>query len=257
MIDFQHVFKSYGRGRNILADITFRVAPGEFVFVSGTSGAGKSTLLKLIGGLEAPTRGAIQVHGQRMDKLSARAKPYLRRAVGVVLQDTRLLYDRSAYENVLLPLIVLGLPPRVAAGRARAALDKVGLAGKDDLNPIELSGGEQQRLAIARAIVNRPSILIADEPTANLDHDSARRILNVFRDFNQVGVTLLIASHDEALMAEHATRTLRLEPGRFGDWPGVSPGRHLPPVAPVVPPRTAGTSRTEPSLAGSGMRGRP
>lgn len=256
MIDFQHVFKSYGRGRNILADITFRVAPGEFVFVSGPSGAGKSTLLKLIGGLEAPTRGAIQVHGQRMDKLSARARPYLRRAVGVVLQDTRLLYDRSAYENVLLPLIVLGLPPGVAAARARAALDKVGLAGKENLNPVEMSGGEQQRLAIARAIVNRPAILIADEPTANLDHDSARRILNVFRDFNQVGVTLLIASHDEALMAEHATRTLRVEPGRFGQWPGVSPGRSLAAApgaapAPASPVRAGSAARVEPSLAGS------
>ncbi|MCD0502856.1 cell division ATP-binding protein FtsE [Bordetella petrii] len=217
MIEFQHVFKSYGRGRNILADINFRVSPGEFIFVSGASGAGKSTLLKLIGGLEPPSRGSIQVNGQRLDKLPSRARPYLRRAVGVILQDTHLLFDRSALQNVLLPLAVTGQAPASASGRARAALDKVGLNGKEDMNPIELSGGEQQRLAIARAIVNRPAILIADEPTANLDHDTAQRILNVFRDFNRVGVTTLIASHDEALMAQYATRTLRLEPGKFHD----------------------------------------
>ncbi|SAI48783.1 cell division ATP-binding protein [Bordetella ansorpii] len=220
MIEFQHVFKSYGRGRNILADINFRVSAGEFVFVSGPSGAGKSTLLKLIGGLEPPSRGSIQVNGQKLDKLSARERPYLRRAVGVILQDTHLLFDRSALQNVMLPLAVLGHPRESASARARAALDKVGLAGKEDLNPIELSGGEQQRLAIARAIVNRPAILIADEPTANLDHGNAQRIMNVFRDFNRVGVTTLIASHDQALMAEYATRMLLVEPGKFQDSHG-------------------------------------
>jgi len=217
MIEFQHVFKSYGRGRNILADINFQVQPGEFIFVSGPSGAGKSTLLKLIGGLEAPSRGSIQVHGQRLDRLPARARPYLRRAVGVILQDTHLLYDRSALSNVMLPLAVLGQAPDAAAARARAALDKVGLAGKEDLNPIELSGGEQQRLAIARAIVNRPAILIADEPTANLDDDNAQRIMNVFRDFNRVGVTTLIASHDQQLMSRYANRMLRIDHGKFTD----------------------------------------
>ncbi|WP_454692069.1 cell division ATP-binding protein FtsE [Achromobacter aloeverae] len=217
MIEFQHVFKSYGHGRNILADINFRVTAGEFVFVSGPSGAGKSTLLKLIGGLEPPSRGSIQVNGQRLDKLPARARPYLRRAVGVILQDTHLLYDRNAFENVMLPLAVTGQPWDSAASRARAALDKVGLAGKENMNPIELSGGEQQRLAIARAIVNRPAILIADEPTANLDHDTALRIMNVFRDFNRVGVTTLIASHDVELMAQYAHRVLRIDPGRFAD----------------------------------------
>jgi cell division transport system ATP-binding protein len=218
MIEFQHVFKSYGRGRNILADINFRISDGEFVFVSGPSGAGKSTLLKLVGGLEPPSRGSIQVKGQRLDKLTARARPYLRRAVGVILQDTHLLYDRSAFANVMLPLAVAGLSADSAATRARAALDKVGLAGKEDANPIEMSGGEQQRLAIARAIVNRPSILIADEPTANLDPGNAQRIMNVFRDFNRIGVTLLIASHDRELMAGYANRMLSLpEPGRFLD----------------------------------------
>ena len=223
MIEFQHVFKSYGRSRNILADINFRIEPGEFIFVSGPSGAGKSTLLKLIGGLEPPSRGAVHVNGHRIDRMPARARPYLRRAVGVILQDSHLLYDRNAIENVLFPLAVAGLDSRLAQTRARAAMEKVGLSGKEDLNPVEMSGGEQQRLAIARAIVNRPAILIADEPTANLDHESGRRIMAVFRDFNQVGVTTLIASHDRALMAPYATRTLHIDAGRFSDLRGVAP----------------------------------
>lgn len=222
MIEFQHVFKSYGRGRNILADINFSVEPGEFVFVSGPSGAGKSTLLKLIGGLEPPSRGSVHVNGHRIDRMPSRARPYLRRAVGVILQDMHLLYDRNAIANVMLPLSVAGLESRLAGTRARAAMEKVGLSGKEQLNPVEMSGGEQQRLAIARAIVNRPAILIADEPTANLDEESARRIMEVFRDFNRVGVTTLIASHDRQLMATYATRTLRIDmAGRFADIPGV------------------------------------
>ncbi|MFA7624554.1 MAG: ATP-binding cassette domain-containing protein [Pusillimonas sp.] len=222
MIEFQHVFKSYGRSRNILADINFRIDAGEFVFVSGPSGAGKSTLLKLIGGLEPPSRGSITVKNQRIDKMPARARPYLRRAVGVILQDAHLLFDRSAIDNVLLPLTVVGLEHGQAVSRARAALEKVGLSGKEDLNPVEMSGGEQQRLAIARAIVNRPAILIADEPTANLDRESTRRILDVFRDFNRVGVTTLIASHDTSLMAEYANRTLQITAGGFNDFAGVA-----------------------------------
>jgi len=223
MIEFQHVFKSYGRGRNILADINFCIEPGEFIFVSGPSGAGKSTLLKLIGGLEPPSRGSVHVNNHRIDKMPGRARPYLRRAVGVILQDTHLLYDRNAIENILLPLTVVGLESGQAATRARAAIEKVGLSGKEMLNPVEMSGGEQQRLAIARAIVNRPAILIADEPTASLDQDSARRIMDVFRDFNRVGVTTLIASHDVRLMALYATRTLHIDhSGRFSDAKGVA-----------------------------------
>lgn len=222
MIEFQHVFKSYGRGRNILSDINFRVEPGEFIFVSGPSGAGKSTLLKLIGGLEPASRGAISVNNQRIDKMPPRARPYLRRAVGIILQDMHLLYDRNAIENVLLPLKVIGLESSRAITRARAAIEKVGLSGKEDMSPVELSGGEQQRLAIARAIVNRPAILIVDEPTANLDQDTARRIMDVFRDFNRVGVTTLIASHDRALMASYASRTFLIDHGRFTDTKGVA-----------------------------------
>ncbi|HLS50704.1 MAG TPA: ATP-binding cassette domain-containing protein [Burkholderiaceae bacterium] len=217
MIEFQHVFKAYGRSQNILSDINFRIKPSEFVFVSGPSGAGKSTLLKLIAGLEPPSRGAISVKGQRLDKIPARARPYLRRAVSTILQDPHLLYDRNAIKNVMLPLTVIGLDHQQTLARARAAMQKVGLEGKEDLLPIELSGGEQQRLAIARAIVNRPSVLIVDEPTANLDQQSAQRIMDVFRDFNRVGVTTLIASHDKTLMAKYTSRTFHIEGGRFTD----------------------------------------
>ncbi|HEX7385989.1 MAG TPA: ATP-binding cassette domain-containing protein [Castellaniella sp.] len=221
MIEFQHVFKSFGRSRNILADVNFNIDAGEFIFVSGPSGAGKSTLLKLVGGLEHPSRGSVTVNGHRTDQLAARAQPYLRRTVGLILQDAHLLFDRTAFDNVLLPLQVQGLDGSMAATRARAAMEKVGLRGKEDLHPIEMSGGEQQRLAMARAIVGRPAILIADEPTANLDHANAVRIMDVFRDFNRVGVTTLIASHDTDLMAHYAQRTLHIAEGRFNDTPGV------------------------------------
>lgn len=219
MIEFQHVFKSYASGSAILEDVSFRVDAGEFLFVAGPSGAGKSTLLKLIAGLEPADRGIIQVNGQRLDRLTARARPYLRRAVGVILQDTHLLEDRNALRNVMLPLAVTGQPNDVARSRARAALQKVGLGGKETALPVTLSGGEQQRLAIARAIVNRPALLIADEPTANLDKDTAKRVMDVFKDFNQVGVTTLVATHDEDLMAQYADRVFVIEPGRFRDFP--------------------------------------
>lgn len=219
MIEFQHVFKSYAGGSPILEDVSFKVTPGEFVFIAGPSGAGKSTLLKMIAGLEPGSRGSIRVNGQRLDHLAARAVPYLRRAIGVILQDTHLLQDRHALANVMLPLAVTGQPSALARSRARAALQKVGLAGKETAMPVELSGGEQQRLAIARAIVNRPALLIADEPTANLDRDTARRVMDVFRDFNQVGVTTLVATHDEELMAQYAQRVFVIEPGRFRDFP--------------------------------------
>ncbi len=213
MIEFQHVFKSYGRGRNILADINFRVEPGEFIFVSGPSGAGKSTLLKLIGGLEPPSRGSVHVNGHRIDKMPARARPYLRRAVGVILQDMHLLYDRNAVENVLLPLAVIGLDSERANTRARAAMEKVGLSGKEDLNPVEMSGGEQQRLAIARAVVNRPSLLLADEPTAHLDAETGADVARIFHEFHHVGVTVMIATYATELFP--AARRLQLDHGRL------------------------------------------
>jgi cell division transport system ATP-binding protein len=168
----------------------------------------------------------------------------LRRAVGVILQDTRLLYDRSVIDNVLLPLAVTGLAADVSRARARAALEKVGLSAKESASPIELSGGEQQRLAIARAIVNRPAILIADEPTASLDRETARRIMSVFKDFNRVGVTTLIASHDDELMAEYATRAFKIDPGRFADSAQKRVPTHKNIVLNQLP------ERNEPSLGG-------
>jgi cell division transport system ATP-binding protein len=215
LISFSAVAKRYSGGQQALNDVSFTVEDGEFAFVSGHSGAGKSTLLKLIAAIERPSAGAVIVNGQNVGALKRAALPYLRRNLGIVFQDQKLLYDRSAYDNVMLPLSFGDLAPKEAARRARAALDKVGLLGRDRANPVQLSGGEQQRLAIARAVVNRPSILIADEPTANLDAESAARILDIFASFNQVGVTVLVATHDEALMARYARRVLRLAQGRL------------------------------------------
>ncbi len=227
MIEFQHVSKSYGRGIDTLADVTFSIAAGEFVFVSGPSGAGKSTLLKLIAGLDRPTRGTVLVNGQNVGQLPGRSRPYLRRAIGTILQDVHLLNDRSAFQNVLLPLVVTGHSHSTVLQRARAAIERVGLAGKENLRPEELSGGDQQRLAIARAIVNRPALLIADEPTANLDRESAHRIAEVFRDFNQAGVTTVLATHDEFLIAEYASRVLFVDQGRVVDGGVRTPGKAM------------------------------
>jgi len=185
------------------------------VFVTGPSGAGKTTLLKLLPVVERPTAGTVMLNGQNLGTLRPRAIPYVRRNLGLVFQDQKLLYDRSVLENVMLPLHVCGYPPREAARRARAALDKVGLLHKEKLNPAGLSGGEQQRVCIARAVVNRPALLIADEPTANLDADNAVKIMEMFRAFNQVGVTVLIASHDRQLVERFASRVVRLEEGRI------------------------------------------
>ena len=215
MISFTGVSKRYPGGQGGLADITFEIATGEFVFVAGPSGAGKSTLLKLIPAIERPSTGTVLVNGQNVGALRHAAIPYLRRSLGLVFQDQKLLYDRSVYDNVALPLAFSDHPPKEAERRARAALDKVGLLGRERANPIQLSGGEQQRLAIARAVVNRPSILVADEPTANLDAASAREILDIFLSFNQVGVAVLIATHDEPLIESHGCRVLRLASGRL------------------------------------------
>jgi cell division transport system ATP-binding protein len=215
LVSFSAVAKRYPGGQEALKSVSFAVDSGELAFVTGRSGAGKSTLLKLIAAIERPSAGTVIVNGQNVGALKRAAIPYLRRNVGLVFQDQKLLYDRSVYDNVLLPLAFSGHPPKEAARRARAALDKVGLHGREQANPIELSGGEQQRVAIARAVVNRPALLIADEPTANLDADSARLILDVFVGFNQVGVTVLVATHDQGLVARYGSRVLRLEEGRI------------------------------------------
>jgi cell division transport system ATP-binding protein len=214
LVSFSAVAKRYPGGQEALKDVSFSLQPGELAFLIGRSGAGKSTLLKLIPAIERPTSGSVIVGGQNVGALKSGAIPYLRRNIGLVFQDQKLLYDRSVYENVMLPLTFSSHAPREAARRARAAIDKVGLAGREKANPIELSGGEQQRVAIARAVVNRPSLLIADEPTANLDAESAARVLDIFVAFRQVGVTVLIATHDLSLVERYAGKILRLEQGR-------------------------------------------
>jgi cell division transport system ATP-binding protein len=213
LISFSGVVKRYPGGQEGLKGVSFTIEAGEFAFVAGHSGAGKSTLLKLIPAIERPSSGSVLVNGQNVGALKRAALPYLRRNLGLVFQDQKLLYDRSVYDNVMLPLAFSELSGREAARRARAALEKVGLLAREKANPIQLSGGEQQRLAIARAVVNRPSVLIADEPTANLDAGSAAAILEIFADFNKVGVTVLVATHDEALIGRFARQVLRLAGG--------------------------------------------
>ena len=215
MISFSAVSKRYPGGQDALSGVSFSLAAGELAFVTGPSGAGKSTLLKLIPAIERPTAGSVVVNGQNVGALKRGAIPYLRRNLGLVFQDHKLLYDRSVFDNVMLPLAFGTLAPRDAARRARAALDKVGLLARERANPIQLSGGEQQRLAIARAVVNRPAVLVADEPSANLDAESAARVVDLLLSFNQVGVTLVIATHDEALVARHGRRVLQLAAGRL------------------------------------------
>lgn len=214
MVSFSAVAKRYPGGQEALKEVSFALEPGEAAFLTGRSGAGKSTLLKLIPAIERPSAGSVVVNGQNVSALKRAAIPYLRRNIGLVFQDQKLLYDRSVYDNVMLPLAFSGHAPKEAARRARAALDKVGLLAREKANPIQLSGGEQQRVAIARAVVNRPALLVADEPTANLDAESATRILDIFVEFNRVGVTVLIATHDQALVARYGKRVLHLEDGR-------------------------------------------
>jgi cell division transport system ATP-binding protein len=215
LISFSSVSKRYPGGREALREVSFTIDPGEMVFVTGNSGAGKSTLFKLIAAIEKPTAGSVVVSGQNVGALTPAAIPYLRRNLGLVFQDQKLLFDRSVRDNVALPLEFTAQPTREAERRIRAALDKVGLLGRDRANPVELSGGEQQRLAIARAVVNRPSILIADEPTANLDSAAAARVMEIFISFNQVGVTVLVATHDQALIDRHKARRIELIDGRL------------------------------------------
>jgi cell division transport system ATP-binding protein len=225
LIRFSNASKRYPGGQEALSNVSFTIEAGELVFLTGRSGAGKSTLFKLIPVIERATSGSVIVNGQNVSAIKPAAVPFLRRNLGLVFQDQKLLYDRSVFDNVLLPLSFSGFTPKEAARRARAALDKVGLSAREKLNPIQLSGGEQQRVAIARAVANRPSVLIADEPTANLDSDSAEAILKIFLSFHQVGVTVLIATHDLALIERSGKRALKLEQGRLveGDDPGSDP----------------------------------
>ena len=213
MISFSQVSKRYPGGFEALRGVTFTIEAGEMAFVSGHSGAGKSTLLKLIAAIETPSGGSVVVNGQNVGKMSRAAVPYLRRNIGLVFQDHKLLFNRSVFDNVMLPLRIAGFEPAESAKRVHAALDKVGLLRREKAFPVALSGGEQQRLCIARAIVNRPSILLADEPTGNLDANYAHDILNMFKSFNQVGVTILIATPDPGAALARNQRLLTLNHG--------------------------------------------
>ncbi len=215
MITFDKVYKRYPDGYEALTNLIFTIDAGEMVFITGHSGAGKSTLLKLIAAIEKPTSGSITVSDQIVNKLKKSMVPFLRRSLGIIFQDQKILYDRTVFANVMLPLQIHGFEKSVMERRVRAALDKVGLLNKEKAYPITLSGGEKQRLCIARAVVHRPLILIADEPTANLDMAYAQNIMDVFRSFHQVGVTVLIATHDQTILNDSTARILSLNQGHL------------------------------------------
>lgn len=215
VVRFHNVRKRYPGGFEALRGVSFDVEAGEMLFLTGPSGAGKTTLLKLTAAVERASSGSVEVCGQDITRLPRSGIPYLRRNLGLVLQDQRLLLDRTVFDNVMLPLAVVGYPSKEAASRVRAALDKVGLLERERAKPAALSAGEQQRLSIARAVVGRPSLLIADEPTANVDAEYATQILDLFRSFNQVGVTVIVASHDPALVLRYASRVVGLKDGNI------------------------------------------
>ncbi|HET7370798.1 MAG TPA: cell division ATP-binding protein FtsE [Gammaproteobacteria bacterium] len=219
MIHFDHVSKRYPGGRDALSELSFQIEAGELVFLTGHSGAGKSTLLKLIALIERPSRGHVIVNGKNVAGVKRRHIPHYRRQIGIIFQDHKLLTDRTVFDNVALPLIIQGLGLGEIGRRVRAALDQVGLLGKEKDFPFGLSSGEQQRVGIARAIINRPPVLIADEPTGNLDPELSRGIMDLFQRFNQVGVTVLIASHDHALISRLGHRVLSLDHGRLSGEP--------------------------------------
>ena len=215
MIEFDQVSKRYMGGHEALSSLSFSLAKGEMAFLTGHSGAGKSTLLKLIAHIEKPSSGQIRVAGQLLNRMSAQQTPFFRRQLGIVFQNHHLLLDRSVFDNVALPLVIEGERPKEIGRRVRAALDKVGLLDREKYLPIMLSGGEQQRVGIARAVVSKPKLLLADEPTGNLDPMLSRDIMNLFADFNRVGTTVLIASHDLGLIARMPFRVMTLKQGQM------------------------------------------
>lgn len=225
MIRFNHVSKRYAEGHDALNSVSLDIERAEMVFLTGHSGAGKSTLLKLIMLIERPTRGQITVGNHILSQVSASQIPYLRRQIGIVFQDPHLLNDRSVFENVALPLQLSGVSIREQGRRVRAALDKVGLLNKEQQNPAVLSGGEQQRIGIARAIVNKPAILLADEPTGNLDPELSADIMQLFSELNSTGSTVLVATHDLALVSQMNRRVLTLDHGQMIDE-GIREGAH-------------------------------
>lgn len=226
MITFEHVSKRYQSGSVALQDVNFHLDPGEMVFLTGHSGAGKSTLLRLILMLDQATRGQVYVNGKNLSKTSSRLAPYVRRGIGMIFQDHKLLGDKTVFDNVSLPLIIAGERYQDIRKKVRAALDLVGLGGKEKSWPMRLSGGEQQRVGIARAIVGMPPILLADEPTGNLDPDLSRDLFELFRQLNVRGVTVLVASHDLALIRSMCQRVLVLSKGSLvDDIPGADIAR--------------------------------
>jgi len=215
MICFQNLFKRYPGGHDALSDVCFNLDNGEMAFLTGHSGAGKSTLLKIISLIERPTRGQALLNNINLAKVSKRRIPYLRRQIGIIFQDHQLLFDRTVFDNVALPLVIAGYRHQEIGRRVRASLDKVGLLDKEKQNPMTLSGGEQQRVGIARAVVNKPPLLLADEPTGNLDPELSWDIMRLFENFHQVGVSVLIASHDLELIKRMDHRILTLNQGRL------------------------------------------
>lgn len=215
MICFQNLFKRYPEGHDALSDVSFNLDNGEMAFLTGHSGAGKSTLLKIISLIERPTRGQALLNNVNLAKVSKRHIPYLRRQIGIIFQDYQLLSDRTVFDNVALPLVIAGYRHQEIGRRVRASLDKVGLLDKEKQNPQTLSGGEQQRVGIARAVVNKPPLLLADEPTGNLDPELSWDIMRLFENFHQVGVSVLIASHDLELIKRMDHRVLTLHQGRL------------------------------------------
>ena len=215
MIRFDEVSKRYDGGSEALSRVSFELAGGEMSFLTGHSGAGKSTLMKLIILMERASQGQVIVNGTNLNRVSRRQVPALRRSVGVVFQNHQLLSDRTVYDNVALPLTIAGFSPKEVGRRVRAALSKVGLSDKEKKYPVALSGGEQQRVGIARAVVNKPPLLLADEPTGNLDPELSQEIMDLFSQFNQVGVSVLIATHDLDLVQRMAKRELILRQGKL------------------------------------------
>jgi cell division transport system ATP-binding protein len=215
MIRFESVHKRYPEGRDALTGVSFELKKGEMAFLTGPSGAGKSTLLKLIALIERPTRGTVLVNSQNTSRIRRRQIPYFRRRIGIVFQDHKLLPDRTIFDNVALPLVIAALRRRDIERRVRAALDQVGLLGRERSSPLTLSAGEQQRVGIARAVASRPDLVIADEPTGNLDPDLSLEIMQLFERFNDVGVTILIATHDLELIERLGHRRLRLDGGKI------------------------------------------
>ena len=215
MIRFEHVSKAYRGGKQALQGVDFHLQPGAMAFLTGHSGAGKSTLLKLICGIERPSAGHIWFGGHHISRLKKCEVPFLRRQIGMIFQDHHLLFDRNVYNNVAMPLIIAGASSEDIRRRVSAALDKVGLLDRAKSYPIQLSGGEQQRVGIARAIVNKPSVLLADEPTGNLDGELSEGIMRLFEEFNRVGVTVLVATHDLELIERRHYSILTLSEGRM------------------------------------------